>query len=165
MNDNILWFDIESSGLSVYRDRIITISFILNGKTKTFTMDPEVSIPEGASRVHGIYDKDVKGLQTFKDFAPQIMTILEASETYSFYNGRQFDHAMLYIELLRCGYVMPERPIIDVYELVQSLFRSLKLKDIYRVLLGKNFNAHDSLQDTIATRDLYYHIKNNFLNG
>lgn len=163
-NDGILFWDIESTGLSVYRDKIITISFILNGKSRTFMVDPEIQIPEQASRIHGIYDKDVKGLPTFKTIAPTIIKILESCDCYCFFNGRQFDHAMLYIELLRCGYNMPNKNIIDVYELVQSLFKSLKLKDIYRVLLKKNFNSHNSLDDTVATMELYYYIMENFLN-
>lgn len=161
--DNILFFDCETSGLSVYKDKIISISFILNGKTKTFMINPEIPISEAASRVHGIYDRDVTNLKPFSYYAESIMKILKMADFYCFYNGRNFDYPILYIELLRCGYSIPEKPIIDVYEHIQLLFRSLKLKDIYRTLLNKNFKNHDSLEDTKATMELYYYIQNKFL--
>ena len=57
--------------------------------------------------------------------------------------------------MLRCGYEIPNHPIIDVYEMAQMLFKSLRLKDIYTTLTGKTFNAHNSDDDIKATKELY----------
>lgn len=162
-NDNILWWDCETTGLSTYNDRIISISFIFNGKGRTFLINPMIPIPEGASRVHGIYDSDVKDCPPFSHYAGSIMNILNMASAYGFYNGRNFDYPILYTEMLRCGYIVPQKPFIDVYEVCRELFKSLKLKDIYRVLLNKNFKSHDSMEDIRATVELHDHIIKNFL--
>ena len=160
---NILWFDIESTDLPVYTAKILTISFLFKEKQITLYINPETPIKIEASRVNGIYDKDVVNWKPFREYAPQIFKLLNECDAYGTYNGRNFDIPLLYIEMLRCGYTMPNKPIIDVYEQVQSLFKSLKLKDIYRTLLNKNFEAHISINDIIATRELYEYILDNYL--
>ena len=162
MNDNILYFDIESSDLPIHTARIITISFIYNGEEKTLYINPGVPIKKEASFVNGIYDKDVKDWKPFSYYAPQIIKLLKKCEAYAGYNCRKFDIPLLSIELLRCGYEMPNKPIFDIYEMVQGLFKSLKLKDIYTVLTGEIFNAHKSSEDIRATQKLYYYLRTNF---
>jgi DNA polymerase III subunit epsilon len=163
MNDNILYFDIECSSLSLHTAKIISISFILGNRHQTFLIDPEIPIPLESSRVHGIYDKDVVGCKPFRYYAPKILKILECGDTYGGYNLRKFDMVLLTIEMLRCGLSVPEKPIIDIYELTSSLFRSLRLKDIFLTLTGKTFNAHNSLDDIIITRELHQIIMDRFL--
>lgn len=162
--NNILWFDIESTDLPTHTARIITISFIFNDNQKTLYINPKVPIEPGASRVNGIYNKDVKDWLTFEEYAPSIMKWLEKAEYYGGYNCRTFDIPLLSVELLRYGYIMPIRPIFDVYEMVQGLFKSLKLKDIYMTLTKKTFAAHRSDADILATEELYTILKNKYLN-
>lgn len=159
---NILWFDIESTDLPVHTARIVTISFLYKDKQTTLYINPMVPINPMASKVNGIYDKDVIDWKPFSHYAPQIHKLLMDSDAFGTYNGRQFDIPLLYIELLRCGYEMPIKPHYDVYEMVQNHFKSLKLKDIYRTLLKKDFEAHISINDVIATKELYLHLIDNF---
>lgn len=163
--DNILYFDIETTDLPVNTARIVTISFIFNGEEKTLYINPTVHIEIGASRVNGIYDKDIKEWKTFNYYAPKIFELLNKCEGYGGYNNRTFDIPILAMEMLRCGYEIPIKPIYDVYEMVQGLFRSLKLKDIYTTLTKKTFEAHKSESDIKATLELYNIIKNDYLNG
>ncbi len=58
---------------------------------------------------------------------------------------------------------MPIKPVFDVYEMIQGLFKSLKLKDIYTVLTKKTFQAHQSEADIQATVELYEIIKFHYL--
>jgi len=149
--DNILWFDIESSDLPVHTAKIVTISFIFNGKEKTLYINPGKPIAYGASKVNGIWDKDVKDWKPFSFYAKLIFEICEKAEFYGGYNCRNFDIPLLSIELLRCGYEMPIKPVIDVYEQAQSLFKSLKLSDIYRTLTKTELEAHVSINDIKGT--------------
>lgn len=160
IKDNILWFDIEGSDLPVHKARIISISFIFNGSTKTLYINPGVPINPSASFVNGFYDKDVQNFKPFSFYAPTIMQLLERSGSYGGYNNTSYDIPLLYVELLRCGYTMPERPTLDVYQDTQSLYKSLKLKDIYRTIFNEDFKAHQSLDDIIATKRLYEYIQN-----
>lgn len=161
-NDNILWIDIESTGLELHKERIITISFIFNDKVKTITVNPGKPITN--SWIHGIYDKDVQNCNTFQYYAPQIFELCNRAECYAGYNLRSYDIVLLKIEMLRCGFEIPNLPIVDVYETAQSLFKSLKLKDLYLTLAGKTFNAHNSADDIYATKELFEIIKNKYLN-
>lgn len=162
--NNILFFDIESSGLEVAKAKILTISFVKGDWNKTFKFDPGVPIPESASRVNGIWDKDVVGLGKFCDSSLEILEILNSCDYYGGYNLRSFDYPLLKVQMLKCGIDIEDKPIIDVYEIVQSLFKSLKLKDIYRTLLKKEFKAHQSHEDIMATRELYEYIIRNYFN-
>ena len=161
--DNILYFDIETTDLPVNLARIVTISFIFNGEEKTLYINPTVPISYGASRVNGIYDKDVIDWRPFKYYAPKIFELLNKCDGYGGYNCRTFDIPILAMEMLRCGYEMPIKPVYDVYEMVQGLFRSLKLKDIYTTLTKRTFDAHKSETDIKATLELYNIIKNDYL--
>lgn len=161
--DNILWFDIESSDLPIHSARIITISFILNRKEKTLYINPGVPISPYASKVNGIYDKDVQEWKPFSYYAKAIFQACEQADGYGGYNCKSFDIPLLTVELLRCGYIMPIKPIIDTYEKVQFLFKSLKLSDIYRTLIGKELKgAHSSICDVQATIELDRHLYKNY---
>lgn len=163
MNDNVLYFDIESTGLSLHTARIISISFILGNKHKTFLVNPGIPIPYESSRIHGIYDKDVEDCKPLSYYKDDIIKILNMGDTFSGFNCRRYDIPLLKIEMLRLGYEIPDKPIIDIYELTSSLFRSLKLKDIVLTLTGETYLSHDSLQDIIYTKKLHELIVSKFL--
>lgn len=165
---DILYFDIETTGLSVWRDRIVEIGMIYNDKSKVLKINPEIQISDGASRVHGIRDEDVRDSPKFRDVAPQIWDLLNKCRGVCGYNIRNYDLPLLQFELLRCNkdWILPDFQIIDVYEISQSLFKSLKLKDIYLVLSGKKLiNAHSAIADIEATRELLEIIHEKYLSG
>lgn len=153
--DNKLWIDLESTGLELHTSKIITASFIFNGQEKTIIVNPGISIPESASRIHGIRDKDVLGLPSLEKYADAIFQLCNKAEWYAGHNLRNYDINLLKIEMLRLGYEIPNKPIIDTYEIAQRLFKSLKLSDIYRTLTGKTFNNHNSSADISAAKELY----------
>ncbi len=161
--DNVLYFDIESTGLELHKVKIITMSFIFNGEKKTVICNPGMPIPLEASKVHGIYDKDVKDAKPFAFYSEAIFKLCNMAETYAGYNIRKYDIVLLKMEMLRCGYEIPDLPIIDVYELANELFRSLKLKDIYLTLSGEKFEAHNSADDILATKKLHEIILDKYL--
>ena len=70
----IVFFDLETTGTSVINDRIVQISYIKvmpNGEEieRDYYVNPGMHIPEEASAVHHIYDKDVADKPTFKQLA------------------------------------------------------------------------------------------------
>ena len=60
----LLFFDLETTGLNVGKDKIVEISFIKvmpDGEEieRTELINPGVHIPEECSAIHGITDEDV----------------------------------------------------------------------------------------------------------
>ena len=60
----IVFFDLETTGINIAKDRIVEISVLKvypNGKEeqKTIRVNPGMHIPEEASAIHGIYDEDI----------------------------------------------------------------------------------------------------------
>lgn len=164
--EDYVYFDIETTGLSIYKDRIIELGMIYNDKTTVLRFNPGIPISSGASKVHNIYDKDVIGCNSFHYYAPAIFKLFSKCKGVIGYNIRSFDIPMLQFELLRVSheYILPDFQVIDVYELTQSLFKSLKLKDIYLTLSGKSLqDAHSALADIIATKELFEIIQDKFL--
>ena len=75
-------FDLETTGVSITHDRIVEISYIIvepngNEHSETLRINPGIHIPEEASKVHGIYDDDVKDCPTFKDVAQTLANKLQ----------------------------------------------------------------------------------------
>ena len=163
---DFIYFDLETTGLSVWKDRIIELGFIYNENKRVLRFNPEMNISEGATRIHGITNKMVEECPPFEFLAPKIFKLFSMCRGVVGYNIRNFDLPLLQFELLRCNkdYLLPDFEIIDVYEISQSLFKSLKLKDIYMTLSGKKLDrAHSSIDDIQATKELLEIIQNKFL--
>ena len=70
----IIFLDIEATGLSIGADRIVEISLIKlktdhSTEIKTMRFNPGMPIPEKVSKIHGIYDEDVKTAPFFQEAA------------------------------------------------------------------------------------------------
>ena len=71
LKNPIIFFDLETTGVDVSKDRIVEICYIKvwpngNEVSRTMRINPGMHIPEQASAVHGIYDADVAECPTFK---------------------------------------------------------------------------------------------------
>lgn len=78
----IVFFDLETTGVQITRDRIVEISILKispdgERETKTRRINPEMPIPAEASAVHGITDADVAGCPTFAQVARSLYAWLE----------------------------------------------------------------------------------------
>ena len=67
----IIFFDLETTGTNVVKDRIVELSYIKvypdgREETKSRRINPEMHIPEQATAVHHITDDDVKDEPTFR---------------------------------------------------------------------------------------------------
>lgn len=161
-----LWIDLESTGLSVWKDRIVQIGMIYQNKTSCLFINPECPIPEQATYIHKITNEMVKDAHHFSYYAPKLYNLFMECDAYGTYNGRKFDIPLLAFEMKRCGFDLPDKPITDVYEMIQDLEKSKKLKDVYLRFLGRemNNNAHRADYDIQCTYELYNQLLNKFFN-
>lgn len=156
----LAFFDIESTGLSVSKDRIIELCIIKanpNGttETKTWLLNPGQPISEEAISIHGITMEMVQDKPLFKQVAKDIFRFLHNCDLAG-YNSNRFDIPMLVEEFLRADvdFEVENRRFIDV----QNIFMKMEprtLKAASRFYLQKELeNAHSAEADVTATYEI-----------
>ncbi|MEO1515790.1 MAG: 3'-5' exonuclease [Bacteroidota bacterium] len=158
LDRDLCFFDIESTGLNVIRDRIVQIAIIkyfANGNEPeelSMLINPGIPISEEAMRVHGILPKDLANKPTFAQVARKLYDFIGNSDLCG-YNSNRFDVPILMEEFARVGieFTMDRRRTIDV----QRIFYKMEprtLRAALKFYQGKKIeNAHDALADVRAT--------------
>ncbi len=82
LNRPICFFDLETTGVDVAKDRIVEISIFKvypngNKESKTWLVNPEMKIPFLSTQVHGITDEKVANEPTFKELSGQVYTMIK----------------------------------------------------------------------------------------
>jgi DNA polymerase-3 subunit epsilon len=156
----IIFFDLETTGLTIGKDHIVELCYIRiepngNERAETLRFNPGMPISKEASEVNGITDKDVKDCPTFAEKAPELAKVFEGCDLAG-YNSNRFDVPMLVEEFALCGidiHVM-EKKLVDV----QNIFHKMEQRTLvaaYRFYCGKELeNAHSALADTRATLEV-----------
>ena len=156
----IIFFDLETTGLDIAKDRIVELCYIRiepngNEEAKSMRINPEMHIPEVCSKVHGIYDKDVKDCPTFKEIAPELSKTFSGCDLAGF-NSNKFDIPLLVEEFMRAGIDpgLSDRRFIDVQNIYHKMERRTLIA-AYKFYCDKNLeNAHSALADTRATYEV-----------
>lgn len=154
---DILFFDIESTGLSTENDRIVQLAIKVVTETgevkvnKSKLYNPGISISETAFQTHGISDTDVADAPSFKEDARKLAKLFEDKVIVG-YNIMRFDLPMIMAEFLRYG-VEPKLSgkYLDVLNIEKKL-NSNRLEDAYYRYTGKKLEGgHDAMKDVEAT--------------
>lgn len=124
---NLLFLDIEGTGLDTANDRIIELClYPAGGEPRTRRFNPGIPIPPESTAVHGITDEDVKNEPKFSQVAASVQEIVTGSVLVG-YSLRRYDSLILDAELRRAGQAGLPRdeagriciPELDLYELWQ----------------------------------------------
>lgn len=156
----IIFFDLETTGTNVVKDRIVELSYIKvypdgREETKSRRINPEMHIPEQATAVHHITDDDVKDEPTFRQVSKALLAIFDGCDIVG-YNSNKFDVPLLIEEFARVGlnFDISGRNFIDV----QNIFHKMEQRTLvaaYRFYCGKELDgAHSALCDTQATYEV-----------
>ncbi|MFA7616454.1 MAG: 3'-5' exonuclease [Weeksellaceae bacterium] len=157
----ICFFDLETTGLNVGKDRIVEISVLKvfpngNKESKTLRVNPEIPISREAQAVHGISNEDVANEPTFKAIAPQIWEMMKDSDLAG-YNSNRFDVPLIAEEFLRCGieFDVEKHKLVDV----QAVFYKKEPRDLssaFKFYCDKTLeNAHSAAADVEATYEIF----------
>ena len=157
LQNPIIFFDLETTGVDVAKDRIVELCYIKifpngNEESKSMRINPCMPIPPHSSEVHGIYDEDVKDCPTFADIASELYNTFQGCDLAGF-NSNKFDIPLLCEEFLRQGmdFDVAKRNCIDV----QNIYHKLEKRTLvaaYKYYCGKDLeNAHSAIADTRAT--------------
>ena len=156
----ICFFDLETTGIDITKDRIVEISILKvypngNKESKTWLVNPTIPIPKAASDVHGITDERVANEPTFKELAKQIHNMIKDSDLAG-YNSDRFDIPLLAEEMLRAevDFDLGNRVSVDV----QTIFHKMEQRTLsaaYKFYCGKDLiDAHTASADTNATYEI-----------
>ncbi|MBS1486290.1 MAG: 3'-5' exonuclease [Bacteroidetes bacterium] len=152
----LCFFDLETTGINISRDRIIEIAVIKvmpNGEMirKSNRVNPGIPIPPESTAIHGITDDDVKNKPTFKEVAKDYARFMEGCDLAGF-NILKFDVPMLVEEFLRADveFDYQRKKIIDSQRIFH-LMEKRNLASAYRFYCRKEMtNAHSAEADTQA---------------
>lgn len=153
----LAFFDLETTGVSVAKDRIVEICIakaLPNGEVviKDQRINPQIPIPLETSLIHGIYDEDVKDAPPFKAVARTLAQFLDGCDLAGF-NCNRFDVPMLVEEFLRANvdFDMKNRRLVDAQR-IYHLMEPRNLTAAYKFYCGKDLiNAHSAQADTLAS--------------
>lgn len=156
----ICFFDLETTGIQVSKDRIVEISILKvfpngNKESKTWLVNPEMDIPAETTAVHGITNEKVANEPTFKELAPIVYQMIKDSDLAGF-NSDRFDIPLLAEEMLRAeiDFDMKNTVTVDV----QTIFHKKEQRTLsagYKFYCGKDLDgAHSAAVDTNATYEI-----------
>ena len=128
----ICFFDLETTGVNITKDRIVEISLLKvfpdnREQKKTWLINPEISISSDATAIHGISNEDVVDAPTFKMVARQVNEFIKDSDLGGF-NSNRFDIPILAEEMLRAEveFDMKNRFSVDV----QTIFHKMEKRNL-----------------------------------
>ena len=156
----LCFFDLETTGTDVSKDRIIEIAIIkvnIDGSRESLEirLNPGIPIPPESTLIHGITDEMVANEPKFKDKARNIYNFLKGCDLAGF-NSDRFDIPLLVEELLRADldFDFKNTKTIDV----QNIFHKMESRTLSAALkfyCDKELtDAHTAIADANATLDV-----------
>jgi DNA polymerase-3 subunit epsilon len=160
LKKSIAFFDLETTGLNISKDKIVEISIHKvnpdqTEETYTKRINPEMKIPEESTAIHKIANEDVKDCPSFKDLAEEIKNFIGDADLAG-YNSNRFDIPFLLEQFLsnKVEFSMKERRFVDV----QTIFHKMEQRTLtaaYKFYCDGNLeNAHSAEADTKATYEI-----------
>lgn len=162
----IVFFDLETTGLNIAKDRIIEISAIKimpNGdqEIKTRRLKPvddagnQIPLPKEVSDLTHITDDDLKDQPTFKQIAKSLAEWMKGCDLGG-YNSNRFDVPLLAEEFLRAGADIDLRKskFVDA-QVIFNKKEQRTLTAAYRFYCDKELEgAHGAQADILATYEV-----------
>lgn len=156
----ICFFDLETTGINISKDRVVEISILKvypngNKESRTWLVNPEMTIPQEVVEIHGISNEKVANEPTFKELAKDIYSMIKDSDLGGF-NSNRFDIPLLAEELLRADidFDMKSSLAVDV----QTIFHKMEQRTLsaaYKFYCNEDLEgAHSAEADTNATYEI-----------
>lgn len=160
--DNVIVFDVESTGTNVTEDEIIQIAAIkINSKGEVIDsfekfLKNKKSV-EGSYKVHGFSDDFLR--EKGEDKEKVLKEFVEFSkDSVIVGHNVQYDINILTSELSRNKLEGPEfktfYDTLDIYRRFHTKLQNYKLETLSKLFNTQNKPSHDAMDDILATKDL-----------
>lgn len=157
----IVFFDVETTGLSISSDKIVSLAITKlmpdgTKESKNILLNPVIAISEEASAIHGYTNEMLYDKPKFENIAKSLYS--QICDCYlGGFNNTGFDNQILQEEFARCGIEFPEYNHISVD--AYAIFKEYEKRDLtaaVKFYCGKEMeNAHDAQADIDATVDVF----------
>lgn len=150
----LVCLDLETTGTSPQRDRIIQIGVVKilpTGEVQEGCqlVNPGMPIPPESTEVHHITDEMVADQPKFRDLATKLHTGLSQCDIAGY--NVAFDLGFMREELARCGLQLTHGHVVDGFHIFRR-YEPRGLTAAMKFFLGEDFpEAHDALADARAT--------------
>jgi len=160
-------FDVETTGLSPFSDRIVefgAVRFRADGteiERLQILVHPGCSIPAQVSRIHGITNAMVRSCPALEDVLPKIQAFLSMPKVLLLAHNASFDVRFLTASFRRHKASMPTNPVVDLLQLVRHSLPALsnhRLETVARHLRIANTTEHRALADAVIVRQVFHHL-------
>lgn len=157
----IVFFDLETTGVNVVTDRIVSISILKictdgSREGKSSLVNPDMPIPKTSSDIHGITDEMVANKPKFKNISKSLFEFIKECDIAG-YNNNTFDNIILSEEFRRVGIDFPDGDIKSID--VCAIFKKMEQRTLiaaYKFYCNKDLeDAHSSSADTMATYEVF----------
>jgi DNA polymerase III epsilon subunit family exonuclease len=165
MTPQYVAFDVETTGLSTRRDRIVELAavrFTAEGaEIARFQqlVNPECPMPQAAQAIHGISDADLAGVPTAREQLPRFLDFLgDSACTCLVAHHAVFDAAFLGRELCRAGLNLPAHRIFDTLALSRRCRPDLPSHRLDRLAHYHGLDSgpgHRALVDALRVKQLW----------
>ena len=157
----ICFFDLETTGAKVGKDRIVEIAIIRvdtnnQESQKVWRINPEMDISFQATQVHGISNQMVEKEPNFAHYSNEIYQFIKGCDLAGF-NAIKFDIPILVEELIRADidFDFSRIRMIDS-QVIYHKKEPRNLSAALKFYCNKDLeNAHSALDDTIATYEVF----------
>lgn len=158
-------FDLETTGINPWEDRIVEIYINTGESSFKSLVNPGIPIPEAATKIHGITDAMVANAPHFSGICAAIRPFF-INRILLGYNSRRYDTIMLHQEFERSGYQAPYQldavPEIDVYQVWRSVETQNLASAVRRWLMKEHENAHGAESDAMATWEVFQALRKRY---
>lgn len=159
-------FDLETTGISPYTDKVVEISAVKVKNHKpvdefSTLVNPECHISEGASAVNGIFDEMVEESPVFADVLPKFIDFIEELPLVG-HNIHSFDMNFIYRDCEAYLGAFPDNDYIDTLLISRKCMPEMahhRMTDL-AVHYGISIEgAHRALKDCHMTQQVYELLK------
>ena len=160
-------FDLETTGVSPYSDKVVEISAVKVKGDKVVDefsslVNPKCHISAGASAVNGIYDDMVEDEPAFDEVLPKFIDFIEDLPLMG-HNIQAFDLAFIYRDCEEILGAVPDNDYIDTVLIARKCMPELahrRLTDLATHFGISIKGAHRALKDSRMTQQVYEHLRN-----
>ncbi|EPP37471.1 DNA polymerase III PolC-type [Chlamydia avium] len=156
----LIFYDTETTGTQIDKDRVIEIAAFNNITKQSFVtyVNPEIPIPEEASKIHGITDSTVASSPKFPEAYGQFRDFCGNNAILVAHNNDSFDFPLLEKECRRHSLEILELRTIDSLKWAQKYRPDLPKHNLQylRQVYGFSENqAHRALDDVITLYNVF----------